>query len=67
MSSLIPMDRIVRIHYIKRGELKMKKIISLCLICSLMFAYGCASKAANGAGIGAIAGGAAGAAQRAPG
>ena len=39
----------------------MKKIISLCLICSLMFAYGCASKAANGAGIGALAGGAAGA------
>lgn len=39
----------------------MKKIISLCLICSLMFAYGCASKAANGAGIGAIGGAAVGA------
>ena len=39
----------------------MKKLISSILLCSLLFATGCASKAVNGAGIGALGGAAAGA------
>ena len=39
----------------------MKKLISSILFCSLLFATGCASKAVNGAGIGALGGAAAGA------